>query len=189
MNKHSIATFTVLLCSLGWATHVTAQTKDETKLDAFQRKVGAVLAKGSSLIGTVNGGAGTSIHVRAIEYLDMSSGARESGIEFLIGGDEVMSAQIDYDEIDPLVNALQRLATLDKNVTGLEKYEAIYHARGNLAVSLIEAPIMQKGLSAVISGNQIRGKIVILTVETLGELKRLLNEAKSKLDSLKPPAK
>lgn len=184
MKRHTIAIFTILLCSFGLAIHVRAQPKGperikwETKLETFQRKAGTLLVKGSSRIGVVECFVG-KIHVSAIEYLDTSSGEKERGIELFITAKDGSYPQIDYDEIDSLVKAIERLTTLDKNVTGLEKYEAIYRTRGNMTVGLFG-----KGLHAVVDGNTIGGGIVELSMEKLGDLKRLITEAKVKLDSL-----
>ena len=194
MNKHSIATFIILLYSLVWATHVIAQAKDqeptkwETKLDVFQRKIGVVLVKGSSQIGTVKGGGG-EVQVQAIEYLDTSSGERASGVELFLSANNGSYTQIDYDEIDSLVKAIERLASLDKSTTGLEKYVATYRTRGNVTVSRFTEAPSGKGISAAVDGNAIGGGTVFLTVEGLGNFKRLVTEAKTKLDSLRTQKK
>lgn len=186
MKKHTI-TIILILCSLWFVTHVTAQvdqrTKWETKLETFQRKVGTVLVKGSSHIGTVEGGAG-EIHVRAIEYRDTRTGEKERGIEFFITAKSGSHPLIDYDEIDSFVKAIEQMTALDKSATELEKYEAFYRTRGNMTVVLVEASL-GNGLRAVVDGNEIGGGIVILSIEGLGNLKRLVAEAKTKLDSLK----
>jgi len=186
--------FTIFLWIFGLATHVIAQTNAsehrqlETKLEALQGKAGIVVVRGSSEIGTISGNEGGEIRIRAIGYLDINTGDLVRGIEFFITAEHGSHPQIDYDEIDSLVKAIDQLSTLDKNIIELEKFEAVYRTRCNMTVSLLEDPF-RRGLSAVIDGNVIGGGIVILTIEKLGDLKRLVSEAKTRLDSMKKHTK
>ena len=86
------------------------------------------------------------------------------------------------------MKAIERLIALEKSVTGLEKYEAVYTTRTNMTVTLVEVPFA-KFLSAVFDAKTVGGGIVVLSMERLQDLKRLVIEAKGKLDSLKAVTK
>jgi len=146
-----------------------------------------VLVKGSSQIGTVKGEGG-EIHVSAIEYLDTTTGDRARGIEFFITAKNGSYPQIDYDEIESLLRAIDRLTTLDGSITELGQFEATYRTRGNMTVSLMKLPL-EKDFTAAVDANTLRGGIVILNLNELKELGRLVKAAKTKLDSLKATAK
>jgi hypothetical protein len=57
-----------------------------------------------------------------------------------------------------------------------------------MTVSIIKT-YFKGGYGAVIDGHTLGGGIVSLTIEQLGDLRRLVSEAKAKLDSLKSATK
>ena len=160
------------------------QTRQKTTLELLQKRIGVVLVKGSSRIGTVKGDGG-DVQVSAIEYLDTATGEKTRGIEFFLIAKSGSHPQIDYDEIEPLLKGIDRLVTLDKGITELGQFEAVYRTKTNMTISLVASPF-GKDLTTVLDANTLGGGIVFVGLEGLKELGRLIKEAKTKLDSLKP---
>jgi hypothetical protein len=162
----------------------------------FQRRVGVVIAKSAIAMGGVDGFNG-AVSVRAVEYSDMSNGERAQGVEFHIIAGDGSYPEIDYEEIDSFVKALEQMTALDKSATDLEKdekarLEATYISRGNMTMSFIRALpyIPDRGrYCVVIDPHTPSGQSVSLSIAKLDDLKRIVTEAKTKLDSQKAATK
>jgi hypothetical protein len=197
MKKQIIALVT-LLSIISFAARGTAQERlsPRTQLEMFQRRVGVVLVKRTIAIGGVDGFKG-AISVRTVEYSDMSNGQRAQGVEFHIIAGDGSYPEIDYDEIDSFLKALEQMAVLDKSATELEKdekarLEANFITRGNMTMSFIRALpyIPDRGrYCVVIDPHTPGGQTVSVSIAKLNDLKRIVTEAKVKLDSQKAATK
>lgn len=155
-----------------------------TKLEAFQARTGIVIIKGYSRIGLAAGLDGTSIEVESREFRDAGSNAREYGITIEVreaGNTPRRSlSYIDYDEIDPLLKALEYINKIDNSVTQLTRFEADYRTRGDLLVSAFSG----RGgvITLAISGGVFRRVTSLFRLEDLKVIRGLVIEAKNQLD-------
>ena len=177
----------------GWLLtgHVRAQETNAclpvpaTKLEAFETNTDTVIIKATAPIGTVQAHGGT-VAVRCREIADAGTGRRESGvlIDVASGGPLEDTVLIDYDELDSLLDGIEYIGKLDWSVTPLPSFNAAYTTKG--------------GLRAVAFGSRRTGNIVyavrsirvsrqplLLSLDQLGQLRSLIEQGKSKLDSLR----
>lgn len=159
----------------------------KTKLEAFEGRTGTVLIKSTAHIGVFSGNAGT-LAVRCREFSDTGSGHRESGLSLVLHeSDQVEELTlVDYDELDSLIKGIETLSTLDGSVTSLSGFEASYRSRGGLRIAAytsrrtgtIEASIRVETRSGPAA-------TVLASTAQLGQLRVLIEQARSRLDSIR----
>ncbi len=157
-----------------------------TKLEAFETNVGTVVIKGSARIGSVSGNDGI-VSVRSREMTDATTGRKEQGVAIDIGRPRLFTdvTLIDYDELDPLLNAMDYLGKLDWSVTSLNVFNAIYTTKGGFRVSAFgprRTGLIQFAVRSTRSGLTP----VVLSRDDVGRLRALIDQAKRQLDSLRP---
>lgn len=162
------------------------ELEPRTKLEAFQARKGIVIIKGSSRIGLATGLDGTSIEIETRELRDAGSLAREYGItvEVREAGNPGRRnlAYIDYDEIDPLLKALEYLSKIDNSATQLSRFDADYRTRGDL---LFSASSGRGGvITLVVSAGVLRISTSLFKLEDLKVIRGLIIEAKNQLDAI-----
>jgi hypothetical protein len=158
----------------------------QTKLEAFDTNVGTVVIKGSAKVGSVSGNDET-IGVRSREMTDATTGRKEQGIAIEIARPGQVSdvALIDYDELDPLLNAIDYLGKLDWSVTSLNVFEAVYTTKGGFRIGAFgpkRTGVIQFAVRSTRTGQQP----VVLSRDDVGRLRALIDQAKRQLESLRP---
>jgi len=165
----------------------TAQAEPEpkTKLEAFQVQTGTVVIKGYSEIGRVT--ALGSIEVDAMEFTDLTSGRKQSGvlIEVKESGrlENTDRSFIDYDEVDALLKGLEYISKATSDVTNLKMFEATYKTKGDFSAATYSNTSGE--IKAAVSSGYIRPASAYLSLQQLAELRSLIVQAKQKLDSVK----
>jgi hypothetical protein len=158
----------------------------QTKLETLMFETGAVIVKGYTRVGSMNGSRG-SANFTAWEVINARSGRREQGVTVEIGDaatnrpDFEERAYIDYDELDPLLKGIDYIMKLDDRATRLSRYEAQYQTRGGLVLVTFNTP---NGYAAAISTRGGRRPRFVLRQTGLAEFKNLLESAK---EILEPP--
>ena len=184
----------ILTAAIGWSVlAVTSRAHDtnccpqlpKTKLELFETKTGAVMIKGTAQIGLVAAEVG-SVVVRCKEFTDTSSGLKESGIAVVVRENEQREETtiVDHDEIDSLLKGIEYLGKVDRSVTPLPGFEAVYTTRGELQIATHSSRRTGTIEAAVQSSRESKLKIV-LTLEQLARFRLLIEEAKNKLDSIR----
>lgn len=158
-----------------------------TKLEAIEAKYERVLVKGFSQIASINA-RGADVRVDAVELKDTSSGMRATGIVIALREDVERPREnrsfIDYDEIDPLIKALDAVAKVNESVTKLVGFEARYRTLGDLEINVFRQSRTSGTASSVSSG--ICDKVTaLLTLDELERLRAHIIEAKARLDEIK----
>ncbi|HEY5602727.1 MAG TPA: hypothetical protein VIM41_06430 [Gammaproteobacteria bacterium] len=188
MNIRSLA-FAFLLPStaLVLAAEQPGQTDKEpaTKLEAFQVQTGTVVIKGYSEIGKM-AGLGT-IEVNSMEFTDATSGKKQSGvvIEIKESGrlENTNRSFIDYDEVDSLLKGLHYISKATPDVTKLSQFEATYKTKGYFSATTFSN--RSGKIDAAVKCGNYRPANAFLSLQQLGELRALIEQAKQKLDSIK----
>ena len=187
-----LALFAICLSALGGTltkAQTTAQPQQEpkTRLQAFEAQTGMVIIKGFSTIGSVSSQNGGTVTVESRESLDASTGRRELGIVIdvkKVGDTEQKnSSYIDYDEIESLLSGIDYISKVQKSVTKLDDFEAVYHTVGDFKISTFST-LKNRTMVAVSSGelDEVR---VLLPFPKLDDLRGLIAGAKEKLDAIK----
>jgi len=83
---------------------------------------------------------------------------------------------VDLDEIDSLVNGLNYISKVTKEVTLLKDFEATYKTKGDFAVTVFSNS--SGGLSLSVSSGRIGKTDVFLEMSELERLKNIIIEAK-----------
>ena len=163
-----------------------------TKLEEFDARWETVIVRGSTHIMTLSGRNGTA-SVEAIELRDESNGTRATGVIVNLRDstrqDSSRSADegrvfIDYEEIDPLSVAWDRLARTDETITKLNNFESHYRSQGDMEISVFRQTPGGAVASAVSGGicNRVR---ILFSLEELTKLRFMVGQAKARLDELK----
>jgi hypothetical protein len=158
----------------------------QTKLEAFDTNVGTVVIKGSAKVGSVAGSDGT-IGVRSREMTDATTGRKEQGIAIDIARPGQVSdvALIDYDELDPLLNAVDYLSKLDWSVTSLNVFDAVYTTKGGFRIGAF-GPRRTGVIQFAVRSTRSSQAPVALSRDDVGRLRTFIDQAKRQLESLRP---
>lgn len=155
-----------------------------TRLESLMLQTGAVIVKGYTRVGSMNGSRGVA-YLTAWEVTDARSGRREQGVGVEISDttpnrrDFEERAYIDYDELEPLLKGIDYIMKLDDKATKLARYEAQYQTRGGLVLVTFNTP---SGYVAAISTGGGRRPRFVLRPTGLAEFRNLLESAKDALD-------
>lgn len=161
-----------------------------TKLELMDRVQGEVIIKGFTRITTVEVD-GTRID--AVEMRTMGRDARYKGLTVSLRASEQAGdnrtrilerrAFVDYDEIAPLLNAIDAIARVDETTTKLVGFEARYRTLGDLEIGVFR---QTRSGNAVIIGTGICERVTqTLTLDELAKVKAMIQEAKSRLDEIR----
>ncbi|MEK6283760.1 MAG: hypothetical protein AABN95_25675 [Acidobacteriota bacterium] len=187
---------TIVVCGVGFAQRPGPQFRRElacepfeprTKLEALEARYERVLIKGFSQVANLNV-RGASIRIDAVEMKETSSPLRAMGVVIsLRAGSEPPRenrAYIDYEEIDPLLKALESVVRVNESVTKLAGFEARYRTLGDLEVVVFRQG-RASGTAASISAGICEKVTGLLTLDELETLRAHLIETKTRLDELK----
>jgi len=159
------------------------------KLEEFDARVDAILFKGQTWIGTLRALNGTA-RVEAIEIRDMHDSTRATGVVIVINPAEPSAtppevrAMIDYQEIDPLVAAFDRIAKADDSVTRLGHFEARYRTHGDFEI-IVFKEVAGGAIAAAVEGGFYDRKRLFMNLDDLVKLRWMVVQAKEKLDEIK----
>jgi hypothetical protein len=187
---------TLVVCSADFAQRPGPQFRRElacepfeprTKLEALEARYERVLIKGFSQVANVNV-RGASIRIDAVEMKETSSPLRAWGIVVSLRAasepPRENRAYIDYEEIDPLLKALESVVRVNESVTKLASFEARYRTLGDLEVVVFRQG-RASGTAASISAGICEKVTGLLTLDELETLRAHLIETKTRLDELK----
>ena len=91
---------------------------------------------------------------------------------------------VDYDELGPLLAAVDALAKIDWTATSLPNFDAVYLTRGGLRIAAFGVRSTGAIEYSVRGGGMNKG--IVLAPTQLTEFRGLLDQAKRKLDELRP---
>ena len=158
-----------------------------TKLEAIEAGYERVLIKGFSQIATIKV-RGADVRVDAVELKDNTSSTRASGIVIAMreGGERPSENRsfVDYEEIDPLIRAIDFSAKVNETVTKLAGFEARYRTLGDLEFIVFRQGRASGTAVSVSTGicDRVTG---LLTLDELELLRAHIIEAKVRLDEIR----
>lgn len=158
-----------------------------TRLEDLENHVQTIVVRGSTHITTLATRDGTA-RVDALEVRDEGDGSSTTGVAITLknSGDQDISsrAYIDYEEIDRVIKAWDRVARTDDTITKLNNFESSYRTKGDLEISVFRQT--PGGLvAASISGGLCNRVRIYLSLDELIKLRHMIVQAKERLDELK----
>ena len=156
-----------------------------TKLEALEDRHGTVIIKGFTFITTVEV---RGIRVFAIEMRDVGSAVgRAKGLVVSVGEagprPNENRALVDYDEIEPLLNAIDMISRIDETATKLVGFEAKYKTLGDLEVSVFRQT--RSGTAAALRTGICERATGTLSLDDLAKVRAMIQEAKTRLDEIR----
>lgn len=161
-----------------------------TNLEMMDRLTGSVVIKGFTRITTVEI---RGMRVDAVEMRQLGGNFRYKGVVLSMReaqpvGDnrqrtEESRAFIDYDEIDPLLNAIDVMSRVDETASKLVGFEARYRTKGDLELAVFRqtrsgnAVLMTTGICDRVTGT--------LSLDDFAKVKAMIQEAKGRLDEIR----
>ena len=161
-----------------------------TNLEMMDRLMGSVIIKGFTRITTLDL---RGIRVDAVHMRQLAGNFRYKGVVLSLReaqpvGDnrqrtEESRAFIDYEEIDPLLNAIDVMSRVDETATKLVGFEARYRTKGDLELVVFRqtrsgnAVLMTTGICDRVTGT--------LSLDDFAKVNAMIQEAKGRLDEIR----
>jgi hypothetical protein len=158
------------------------------KLEELDGRVQMVLVKGRTYVGTVRVVPG-SLRIEATEIHDITGANRATGVVITFLPDNTTAlpgdirSSIDYEEIDPLVKALDAMIKADDSVTKLTHFEVRYRTPGDFEAMIVKQ--ITGNVTVTIEGGFFERTRFFLTPDELTKLRWFIAQAKDKLDEMK----
>lgn len=156
-----------------------------TKLEALEDRHNAVIIKGFTRITTVEV---RGVRIDAVEMREMGNVHRAKGIIVSLreGGEQRPNenrAFVDYEELDALLNAIDAVSRVDESATRLASFEAKYKTLGDLELGVFRQTL--RGTAVILSTGICDRATQTMTLDDLGKVKAMIQEAKARLEELK----
>ena len=158
-----------------------------TKLERIDERNSTVIIKGFTRITTVevNG-----VRIDAVDLREMSNVSRAKGIVVVLtstveGNNRPRDnrAFVDYEEIDPLLNAIDAAARVDETMTKFPGFEAKYRTLGDLEITVFRQT--RSGNAALMTTGVCEQTRTTLTLDELAKVRAMIHEAKTRLDEIR----
>jgi len=155
-----------------------------TKLEAIEDRHSTVVIKGFTRITTVEV---RGVRIDAVEMREMGNVSRAKGLVVVLreGGERPNDnrAFVDYEEIEPLLNAIDAMSRVDETATRLVGFEARYKTQGDLEIGVFRQT--RSGTAVIISTGICDRATAPLSLDDLAKIRAMVQEAKARLDELR----
>ncbi|HSE16619.1 MAG TPA: hypothetical protein VLB46_06175 [Pyrinomonadaceae bacterium] len=155
-----------------------------TKLEAIDDRHSTVLIKGFTRITTVEV---RGVRIDAIEMRELGNVARAKGLVVVLreGGErpDDNRAFVDYEEIEPLLNAIDAIARVDETATKLAGFEARYKTLGDFEIGVFRQT--SRGTAVMLTTGICDRATTSLSLDDLAKVRALIQEAKARLDEIR----
>jgi len=155
-----------------------------TKLERFEEQYRAVIIKGFTRITTVEL---RGMRIDAVDMRQVGTTLFAKGIVVVLRESGERSNQdrafVDYEEIDPLLDAIDMMARMDETATKLPGFEARYRTAGDLEITVFRQT--RSGTAVTMTTGLCDGPTATLTLDELAKVKAMIQEAKTRLDEIR----
>jgi hypothetical protein len=155
-----------------------------TKLEAIEDRHSTVVVKGFTRITTVEV---RGVRIDAVEMRELGNVARAKGLVVSLreAGErpDENRAFVDYEEIEPLLNAIDAMSRVDETATRFVGFEARYKTLGDLEVGVFRQT--RSGTAAIMSTGICDRATAPLSLDDLAKVRALIQEAKARLDEIR----
>lgn len=167
-----------------WRRVTCEPLEPRTKLEALDDRHSTVIIKGFTRITTVEV---TGVRVDAVELREMGNVSRAKGIVVVLreGGERPREnrAFVDYEEIDPLLTAVDAISRVDETMTKLAGFEAKYRTLGDLEINVFRQT--RSGTAVIITTGICDPSRANLSLDDLAKVRAMIQEAKTRLDEIR----
>jgi hypothetical protein len=154
-----------------------------TLVEAFAATKDAVIIKGVSKIGTLEGQVSFPVDVRVEELINVQTSNRVFGVVLRTKmQNQTVVNYIDYEELEPLLAAIHYIVQTDHNITGLEHFNAYFQTKGGFTVSKYSAD--NRNYTAL-KTTLLETEPNIMDLPSISQFETLMVAAKTKLDAIK----
>src|SRR6185295_728112 len=160
-----------------------------TKLEELDERYNSVIIKGFTGITTVDV---RGVGIEVIEMRDTDKTPSKAllfakGIVVVLreGGERPNDnrAFVDYEEIDPLLNAIDAISRIDETATKLPGFEARYKTMGDLEISVFRQT--RSGRAVIMRTGICDRATTTLSLDDFAKVKAMIQEAKARLDEIR----
>jgi hypothetical protein len=155
-----------------------------TKLEAIDDRHSTVVIKGFTRITTLEV---RGVRIDAIEMRELGNVARAKGIVIVLreGGErpDDNRAYVDYEEIEPLLNAIDAIGRVDETATKLAGFEARYKTQGDFEIGVFRQT--SRGTAVILTTGICDRATATLSLDDLAKVRAMIQEAKSRLDEIR----
>ena len=167
-----------------WRRATCEPFEGRTKLETLELKYETLLYKGFTRITTVEV---QGIRVDAIDLRDTRTPTRAMGIAVVLAGSGDRShderALIDYEEIDPLLHAIDEASKINEMATKLVGFEARYKTQGDLELVVFRQT--RSGNAVTLTAGLCDKVSESLSLDELAKFRAMIVEAKQRLDEVR----
>lgn len=166
-----------------WRQVSCEPVEPRTKLEAIEDRHSTVIIKSFTRVTTVEVGG---IRIDAVEMREMGNVSRAKGIVVVVLTGETSNrprdnrAFVDYEEIEPLLTAIDAVSRVDETMTKFPGFEAKYRTLGDLEITVFRQT--RSGNAALLSTGVCEQSRTTLTLDELAKMRALIHEAKTRLD-------
>jgi hypothetical protein len=155
-----------------------------TRIEALETNRGTVLIKGTTTLGTAPGRIG-AVSVRCKEVIEAGTGRKEYGLAIELTSPEGYeeTTLVDYEELDPLLGAIDYLNKVDWSITSLSSFDAAFTTKAGLRVSAFSARRTDT-IEFAVRSSRTSSLRVLLAREHMAQLRGLLDQGKRTLESI-----
>jgi hypothetical protein len=155
-------------------------------LEEFESRLGTILIKGHTYVGTVKAQGG-NLRVEAMEIRDTGDSQRALGVVVTImdapNSPNDIRSLIPYEDIEPLIRAIDTAAKADETLTKLTHFEVRYRTTGDFEVIVFKQ--LAGGVAVAVEGGFFERTRLLMTLEDLTKLRWMIAQAKDRLDEIK----
>jgi len=167
-----------------WRRVTCEPLEPRTKLEALDDRHSTVILKGFTRITTLEV---AGVRIDALEMREMGNVARAKGLVVVLreGGERPREnrAFVDYEEIDPLLNAIEVISRVDETTTKLAGFEAKYRTLGDLEIQVFKQT--RSGTAVIVTTGICENARATLSLDDLAKIKAMIQEAKTRLDEIR----
>ena len=152
-----------------------------TKLEALEDRHGIVIIKAFTRITTIEV---RGVRIDAVDMREINGAGRARGIVVSLdkegGRVEDNRAFVDYEEIEPLLNAIDAMVRVDETTTRMPGFEARYTTLGDLEIGVFRQT--RSGTAVLLATGICDRATQTMTLDDLAKVKAMIQEAKTRLD-------
>ena len=159
-----------------------------TKLERIDDRQSTVIVKGFTRITTVEV---SGVRIDAVDMRELGNVSRAKGIVVVLTSSAPEGSNrprdnrafVDYEEIEPLLNAIDAASRIDETVTKFPGFEAKYRTLGDLEITIFRQT--RSGNAAIMTTGVCEQGRTALTFDELAKVRAMIQEAKARLDEIR----
>lgn len=171
-----------------WRRVSCEPVEPRTKLERIDDRYNTVIVKGFTRITTVEV---AGVRIDAVDMRELGNVSRAKGIVVVVtsvtaeGNNRPRDnrAFVDYEEIEPLLNAIDAASRIDETVTKFPGFEAKYRTLGDLEITVFRQT--RSGNAAIMTTGVCEQGRTALTFDELAKVRAMIQEAKARLDEIR----